>query len=190
MYYFVEGVSGAGKSTYVKDQFQENYIVIEGDYVKPSPFYNGKRIHLDEYKKQHIDCLASLQESEAQSVVIVGGLMHGAMYDLIGIYDLNKSEIVKYFESVITCVPKDSKLIYLETDNLSQSIKAILKERYLLRPEWIRGIFDYLTRVSMCRKLGWQGENGVLQLMQMIYKYDKAVLQALNIDKKTIVRDL
>mgnify|MGYP004480544505 CR=1 FL=1 len=189
MFYFIEGVSGAGKSTYVKENFGEKAIVIKGDSVKPTTFINGEQIPIEKYEEQHKRRLISLSDIKSQDVVIVGGLLHGIMYDLIGIYELNQTEIIKYIESIIICLPQDSMIIYLETTDLSENVRSILKERYISRPEWIRGIFDYLTRATCCKNQGWKGEDGVIQLMKMIYDYDKAVLREININKRIIIRD-
>lgn len=176
MFFFVEGISGAGKTTYVNKHLQNNSVIIEGDCVKPRPFINGERISIEDYKRQHRDGLEALCEIKAQNVVVVGGVLHGVEYDLIGIYDFDKERVIQYIEEITAYLPKKSQIIYLETTNVSETIKSVLRERYSLRPDWVRGILDFVERTVYCKKMGWNGEDGVIQLIKMIYECDKDIL--------------
>ena len=51
MFYFIEGISGAGKSTYLELIWRDVDKIIEGDLIKPQPLCDGKRISLDDYKE-------------------------------------------------------------------------------------------------------------------------------------------
>lgn len=191
MYYFVEGVSGAGKSTFVNSVFHDKDIIVEGDIVKPLTFIDGKSITIENYKKLHKEKLKALYDiKSSKNVVVVGGLLHVVEYDLVGVYNFDKQKIIQYFRDIITCVPDNSQIVYLETTNIVENTKNILKERYLTRPEWIRGIFDYIDRVSYCQKMDWHGEEGFVKLMEMIYDCEKSILQEIKIEKKILVRKI
>lgn len=191
VYYFIEGVSGTGKSTFVSKFFQDKeIIIIEGDAIKPYPFIDGRKITIEEYKKQHRDKLCSLDRIKSKDVVIVGGLLHGVEYDLIGVYDFDKQRVIQYIRDMVVYIPSDSQIIYLETSNIVENTKNILNERYLSRPDWIRGIFDYLSRVLYCQKMGWNGEEGFIKFVEMLYDCDKSILQEIKVDMKILVRKI
>ena len=190
MFYFIEGISGAGKSTYLELIWRDVDKIIEGDLIKPQPFCDGKRISLDDYKEQHIRQLRLLSDIKSQNVAIMGGLLHTIEYDLIGIYDFGKQQIIQYIEEIILFVPENSRIIYLETTDIANNFKTVLEERYLSRPDWIRGLFDYLNRTAYCQTMGGKGEDGALKLMEMIYECDKDILSKIHIDKKIITRKI
>lgn len=197
MYYFIEGVSGAGKSTFVQRTFQNtDAVIISGDILKPCPFIDEFRrnyISLNSYKEQHIHNLNSLNCYHTENLVIVGGLLHAVEYDLIGFYGYDTHQLIEYTEEIIRIIPKESTIIYLETTKTELATSAVINERHFTRPAWISGMIDYLENSPFCIAKGWKGELGIIELTQMIHYCDKAVLQAIekaDVNIQIITRNL
>lgn len=184
----VEGLSGTGKSTYIKNRIEntfdnENILVIHGDRVRPTIKENVK-----EYFQENKSMLQNMLLNTAEDTIIIDGLMHTTEYDLIGCYELSRIELVEYYTKLFYEVNSSYFLVYICVPNIEKVIDETMSERKEKRKDWIEGITSFLEYSSLAKRKSWKGEIGIKAFLKYIDSYNEYLFDNLCIKKHKVMR--
>lgn len=200
MVYFLEGISGSGKSTYINNLLSDQHdqhsypLVIHGDSLQ-APFVktqDGTVVipPIEKYLQSQINVWKSffISADSEKDIYISGGLLHGPEFVLIGLYELSREELFAHVEDMLLCVPCDFSMIYLQLSDVETNMETLLRDRSESNPEWVNGMCKFVENSPFCIKKGWVGKNGVCRYLKMMNEYDLYVIGRLGTNVSIISR--
>lgn len=186
----IEGISGSGKTTYIKNLKKHigvdnvSVVVLHGDKFRPSILDNVDQYFLDNKKLLH-ELLAKIDGD----IIIIDGLIHTTEYDLIGVFDLCKEKLLEYYIDILAEIDSVCSLVYVCVPDVDKLINEIIVERNSSRKEWIEGIKSFLMLSDLSKKNGWSGESGIVSLLKYIKECDEYIYENLCLRKKRYLRN-
>ena len=180
----VEGLSGVGKSTYIKGITSEvNALAVHGDIVRPSILDT-----VEQYFQDNKRLLINMILAATEDVIIIDGLIHTTEYDLIGYFKLSQYEIVEYYECLLREINPSCLLIYVCVQNLEKMLDETIAERKEKRKDWLIGIEQFLEHSSLAKQNGWVGESGIKLFLKNIHECNEYIYSRLTINKQRHMR--
>lgn len=184
----VEGLSGAGKSTYIKKRIgdaldNENTVVIHGDRIRPSIKEN-----VEQYFQENRSLLQKTLMTTVEDTIIIDGSIHTTEYDLIGCFELSQIELVEYYTELFREVNSSCFLVYICVLNLEKIIEETLSERKEKRKDWLEGMERFLDFSVLAKQNSWIGENGIKSFLKYINGYNEYLYDNLCVKKQKYIR--
>lgn len=183
----VEGLSGVGKSTYIKKigdvLDNENTVVIHGDRIRPFIKEN-----VEQYFQENKKLLQKTLMTTAEDTMIIDGLIHTTEYDLIGCFELSQIELVEYYTELFREVNSSCFLVYVCVLNLEKLIEETLSERKEKRKDWLEGMERFLDFSVLAKQNNWTGENGIKSFLKYINGYNEYLYDNLCVKKQKYIR--
>ena len=184
----VEGISGVGKSTYIKNNLFEtkdgtNALVIHGDRFRPN-CRNTIEQYSQDNKKQLYNTLLAVNEE----TIVIDGLIHTTEYDLLGFFEVSMKEIEKYYENLLFEMRSSCRLIYIYTQEIDSLIDVTLGERENQRKDWIEGFNEFLNHAPLALHNGWKGKNGAKSFLNYVHSVNEYIFANINVEKYRYIR--
>lgn len=185
----VEGLSGVGKSTYIKKRIgnildNENTIVMHGDRIRPYVKEN-----VEQYFQENKSLLYKTLMTTVEDTMIIDGLIHTTEYDLIGGFELSQVELLKYYTELFREINSSCFLVYVCTKNFEKTIDDTLSERKDKRKDWLEGMKSFLEISPLAKQNRWIGEEGIKSFLKYINGYNKYLYDNLCLNKQKYMRE-
>jgi hypothetical protein len=154
------------------------------EIYKTNDFPGFKNTHLDLWKSFHPAGKVYLFECV---------FLQNHINELILKFDASRTDIVSYFQGLISCVSQyDPLLIYINQVDIQSTLDAVIEQRRSDNPahkDWIELVYEYLQSTTHGKQKGFTGYNGVLSYFSYRRDLELEIIASLPIETKVFDLD-
>lgn len=154
------------------------------DELRHSDVYN---LSLDLYQELTIEKwqqFAREVQQTRETVILECCFMQNPVTMMFGRFNCSEEMIIDFIKRLERIIqPLNPKLIYFYQDDVRSTLERVTKER---STEWLRHLIWYFTEQGYGKENGYQGLDGVYEVLEKRKEYELNIVDQLDMDTLTI----